>query len=468
MLTFFGHLHPLLVHLPIGILLVALLLQWLSRKEKYKALRPAVAVALLAGALSALLSCITGYILSTVDEYNDTLVAYHLSSAIVLTVVSFVLWVKEKNPKFEVPKNLLSISLLVLIMITGHLGGSLTHGSDYLTQPLTNLFSNDSVSLTIKPVINVQEAMVYSDVVKPILATKCYSCHGETKQKGGLRMDDSLLLMKGGKDGIVITKGNAEESEMIKRVALSLDNEDHMPPKEKPQLTKDQVALLHWWIDNGAAMDKQVKAIPQPPDTKQKLLALQTVEKPKENSSDIPLIPVAEGDEKTMNNLRAKRVLIMPVAQGSNYLTASFITDSVVMKDELLNLQQLHKQLVWLKLANTSLNDSLMSYISKLDNLTRLDISNTLITDNGLQQLSSLSHLQYLNLMNTRVTSQGVLQLKSNKALASLFLYKTGAGSVSYAQLKAAFPKTMIDTGGYFVPTLPTDTMEVKMMKTYP
>ncbi len=101
---------------------------------------------------------------------------------------------------------LLSASL-VLVMITGHLGGSLTHGSDYLTKPLKNIFSDDSDATTsaIKPIANVQEAVAYSDVVKPILETKCYSCHGANKQKGGLRMDDSLKLMKGGKDGKVIT-----------------------------------------------------------------------------------------------------------------------------------------------------------------------------------------------------------------------------------------------------------------------
>lgn len=78
--------------------------------------------------------------LSTVDDYDDTLVSYHMSAAIVLTVVSFVLYVKEINPKFEVPKNPLAIGLFVLIVITGHLGGSLTHGSDYLTKPIAGIF----------------------------------------------------------------------------------------------------------------------------------------------------------------------------------------------------------------------------------------------------------------------------------------------------------------------------------------
>lgn len=152
MVAFFGHFHVALVHLPIGILLFALLLQWLARKEKFKLLKPAVAVALLAGAVSAVLSCISGYLLSTTHRYDATLISWHLSSAIVLTVVAFTLYVKEKNPGFDVPKNLLIASLFLLIIITGHLGGSLTHGAGYLTKPWV-YFSKDSAmhSLPLNP-----------------------------------------------------------------------------------------------------------------------------------------------------------------------------------------------------------------------------------------------------------------------------------------------------------------------------
>jgi len=244
---FLGHFHPLLVHLPIGILLVALLLQLLARKEKYKAIQVAIPIVLLFGAISALVSCITGYLLSISDDYDKTLVSWHMWMGIATALVSLMLYAKEKNSQFVISKSLLTIGLFILIMITGHLGGSLTHGSDYLTKPLKNIFSDDTLSsAVIKPIANVQEAMAYGEVVKPILETKCYGCHNSNKQKGGLRMDDSLKLMKGGKDGIVIKPGNADASEMIKRLLLPVDNDDHMPPKEKPQPSESQIALLHW------------------------------------------------------------------------------------------------------------------------------------------------------------------------------------------------------------------------------
>src|SRR6478735_6806603 len=234
MIEFLGHFHPLLVHLPVGILLMGLLLQWLSRKKKYEVFRQAVPVTLLAGAITGLLSCITGYLLSISDDYDESLVSWHMWMGIATTLVAFILYAREKNDQFKINKTLLSVALLILVALTGHLGGSLTHGSDYLTKPLGNIFNGDTaLSATIKPIANVQEAQAYTDVIKPIFETKCYSCHGANKQKGKLRMDDSVKLMKGGKDGIVIEPGKADASEIIKRLTLPPDDDDHMPPKEK-------------------------------------------------------------------------------------------------------------------------------------------------------------------------------------------------------------------------------------------
>lgn len=203
--AFIGHLHPAIIHLPIGVLLTALLLQWLGSLPKYQLLRPAVPFVLLAGAFTALISCITGYILSLGDEYDKNLASWHMWMGICTTFVAFLLYAKAKNPQFGVNKTMLSIALLALIFITGHLGGSLTHGSDYFTKPLADVFATDNTATTIiKPIANVQDASIYADIAAPILQTKCYSCHGPNKQKGGLRLDDSIRIAKGGKDGLVI------------------------------------------------------------------------------------------------------------------------------------------------------------------------------------------------------------------------------------------------------------------------
>jgi uncharacterized membrane protein/mono/diheme cytochrome c family protein len=463
LIEFIGHFHPLLVHLPIGILFIALVLHWMSRKNKYAALRAAVPVILLAGTVAAFASCITGYLLSISDDYDKSLVSWHMWMGIGVTLVSLMLYAKEKNPLFAIDKRVLSLGLFFLLMITGHLGGSLTHGSDYLTGPLVKLFNKDSVTIdAIKPIANVQEAVAYTEVITPILQSKCYSCHNANKQKGGLRMDELSLLMKGGKDGKIITPGNADESELIKRLLLPTDNEHHMPPKEKPQLTESQVAVLHWWISNNADAQKKVKDLTQTDKIKPVLIALQTSAATQKERTDIPTAAVGKAGEQIIDQLKERNIVVLPVAQNTNYLMANFVTDSVIEKEDLQLLLQLKPQLIWLKLHNTNITDQAMASVAQLTNLTRLDVSNTFITDKGLPQLTALTNLQYLNLVGTSVSGASITQLKGLGKLQTMYLFKTGLNQKDMAAVKAAFPKTMIDTGGYTVPLLTTDTTLVK------
>ncbi|WP_018614998.1 c-type cytochrome domain-containing protein [Segetibacter koreensis] len=465
MIELIGHFHPLLVHLPLGILMVALLLQWLAGKEKYASVKEAVPVVLLWGSITALLSCITGYFLSISDDYDKSLVNWHMWMAIAVVLTSAILYAKEKNPAFEVPKRLLSLGLLGLLLVTGHLGGSLTHGSDYLTKPFLRILGDDTTANTaIKPLPNVQEALAYNDVVKPILQTKCYSCHNSNKQKGRLRMDDIKLLMKGGKNGKIIDLNNADSSEMIKRMLLPVDDEHHMPPKEKPQPTENQVALLHWWISNQADFTKKVKELNQTVKIKPILLALESPVIIKKESTDIPVAAVEKADNKVIEQLTQKGFLVLPVTQNSNYLMASFEEDTVVSKEDMQLLQKLKKQLIWLKI-NTTIQKEALLQLPQLTNIIKLNLSKTNITDKEAAALQSLDSLHYLNMVGTKVTAEGIMPLKKLKSLHSLFLYETNISRDDFKKLKLSFVKTQIDSGNYFVPTLVTDTTIVKEKK---
>lgn len=467
-LEFFGHFHPVIVHLPIGILLIALFLQWLSSRESYSSYAAVVPVVLLIGVIAAFVSCITGWLLSLTDDYDHDLVGWHMWMGISTAFTSLLLYAKVLNPRFGINRKLLTLILLTLILVTGHLGGSLTHGSDYLTKPLADVFGKDTVaSLVIKPVPNVQEAYAYSDVVRPILQTKCYSCHGENKQKGKLRMDDSLLLMKGGKDGKVILPGNAAQSEIIKRLLLPVDNEDHMPPKEKSQPSENQIALLEWWISQGAAFNRKVKEVAQPEKIVPVLFALQKTNVVEKEGMDIPVSSVGVANATVIAKLKNRGVIVLPVARNSNYIQANFVTDSVISSEDLQLLSGLQKQLIWLKLGYTNISDANMTSIGQLANLTRLSLEHTPISDAGLRSLQSLQNLQYLNLVGTAVTLQGVQQLKDLKSLRSLYLYQTKIDRRDWSSIQNTFPKTKIDSGGYIVQTLATDTVTVKVRKMY-
>ncbi|HEY8735390.1 MAG TPA: c-type cytochrome domain-containing protein, partial [Puia sp.] len=407
-------------------------------------------------------------VLSNTDDYDKTLAGWHQWMGIGVALLSWLLYWKVRNPGSAVNKNILAIILLLLIFVTGHLGGSLTHGSDYLTKPLADVFGKDSIAgAIIKPVPNIQEAYVYNDVVRPILQTKCYSCHGPNKQKGKLRMDDSIMLMKGGKDGTVIEPGNADSSKMIKRLLLPVDNEDHMPPKEKSQPSESQIVLLKWWISQGASFVKKVKEEGQPDKINHLLLALQKAEVTEKEAMDIPKVKVEKADGLAIEKLNQRGVVILPVAQNSNYLKANFVTDTILNNEDLQLLQSLKKQLIWLKLGFTNINDSNMTVIAHLGNLTWLSLQHTNISDKGLRSVQSLQGLQYLNLVGTKVTLQGILQLKGLKSLRSLYLYQTNIDKADWTRLQNTFSKTRIDSGGYLVTLLPTDTIRIKAKKEY-
>src|ERR1044071_3037696 len=153
-----GHLHPALVHLPIGILLLAAVLQLLSLKPKYASLNTAASIALFWGMITAILSCISGYLLSQSGDYEEELVDTHKWSAFSTAFVSIIAYLFNR---WENEFAKWAVFLMVIgIIITGHLGGSLTHGTDYLTKG----FSNDSSATKkeMKPIADVQEANVYA------------------------------------------------------------------------------------------------------------------------------------------------------------------------------------------------------------------------------------------------------------------------------------------------------------------
>ena len=412
------------------------------------------------GMLGAVVACISGYMLSLSGDYDEELVGRHQWMGILTAVLSLLLYLLYQFSINEKIARGVSFSIIVLITITGHLGGSLTHGSGYLAE---GLHSGDKSGAALKPIPNIQEAAIYADVVQPLFQSRCYGCHGPNKQKGKLRLDKQEFISKGGKDGKVIDPGKADESEMIKRLQLPAEDEDHMPPKEKPQLTQGEISLLHWWINTGADFNKKVKELPQTNQIKPILLALQTGATGEDRkATDVPEASVGTADAVAVDRLKKAGVMVMPVSQNNNYLSVSFVTAGAGADSLIRLLEPLKKQLVWLKLDNAALDDAAMDEIAKLTTLTRLQLSNTNITDAGVIKLQALQELQSLNLVGTKVTARGVTKLNGLKKLKNLYLYQTGVGSNDWSLLQKTFPATQIDSGKYTVPTLPTDTTEVK------
>jgi mono/diheme cytochrome c family protein/uncharacterized membrane protein len=457
---FIGRFHPVFVHLPIGILLLACLFQWLMIKDRFAVLQPAIPVTLFWGMISAIASCISGYLLSTTGDYDAQLVSRHQWLGISVAVVSLVLFLMHKRSVSGRTARIVSFVLFLLITVTGHLGGSLTHGSTYLTEGL-NAGAADKKGAAIPAIPNIQEAVVYNDMVKPLLEARCYSCHGPNKKKGKLRLDTEEFILKGGESGKTIIAGDAEASDLIERLLLPQDNDDHMPPKEKPQLSQQEIALLHWWVSSGAHFSKKVKDLQQTEKIKPVLLALQKGDAPESKLSDVPETEVSKADEAVIKKLQAAGVIGIPVAQNSNYLSVNFVTAVSTVDSVMKLLGSLKKQLLWLKLNNPTVNDHAIEFIKECKAITRLQLSNTAITDKAMATIKLLPQLQSLNLVGTKVTAEAVLQLQSLKMLKHIYLYKTSVSRNNWAALQKAFPSTIIDSGNYVVPVLATDTIRI-------
>jgi uncharacterized membrane protein len=463
-----GTLHPLIVHLPIGILLLNALLVFLSKREKYTYLSAAIPLILLLGAISSLAACATGWFLSQNGGYTEGVLDYHKWMGFAVAAASLGLYFSKKHD------NLWAWLVLSLgISITGHFGGTLTHGENYLfggeNAKNTDLSSgtHEGVAAAQKLPANIQEAVVYNDVILPILKAKCFSCHNATKQKGKLNMADKTAFLKGGEHGAIVIAGQSANSEMIKRLLLDINDEHHMSPKGKPQPSEQDITLLRWWIDKGVNFDKKVKEIEQTDVVKAIFTRLEqgTEKKIKSDISFIPTEAVAKADDKQIELVRKKGILLIPIAPNSNYLQANFVSIPKAGNNEVKDLHPLKEQLIWLKLGGTQINDLALTDIAKLTHLTRLNLENTRITNQGIAHLSALTQLQYLNVVGTDISTEGLIPLSNLSKLQQVFLFKTKIVPQSLNDLFLKMPHTVFDTGGYTVPSWTSDTAIYKKAK---
>ena len=464
---FSGRFHPLLVHLPIGILLLAFLFECLSANTKYKTLKYAVQPALFWGSVSAIASAITGFFLRKEGGYEEHIANLHQNLGIATATASLVLYVLRPKVKFwfnspvkkKQARILMFIPLIVMLTLTGHWGGSLTHGEDYLFAAVSpDTPERPDPSVKIQAITNVPEAILYRDVIQPILEARCYDCHSSRKQKGELRLDKEELIVRGGKHGAVISDGPADSSTLFKRLMLPLEDKHHMPPNEKPQLSSSEIALIQYWVNEKASFDQPVAAF----NTHEKIIAIIKTLQQAPSQSWMPLQSIGAAKENSLEKLAALGINAMPLAAGNNYLMVSFTGSQQVSDEQVHALQEIKDQLVWLNLNHTSVSDRQMEGIAKLGNLRVLYLNNTGITDTGLSRLSVLSELRLLSLVGTRVTDQSVQVIQKLKNLTNLFLFQAGLTKAGIQTIVDSDDEIKVDTGKYFLEKLPTDTIVFK------
>jgi len=457
-MNYLGHFHPVVVHLPIGILFVAFILELVAWKQKQAALlKHAIEICLIVGFVSAVISCLFGWFLSREGGYDDSTLQWHQWMGIAVAALSGISWlVKKKNATR--PYRFLLITIFILLLFTGHLGGNMTHGADYLTAGLPQPFAGwlgieakkDTMQVK-KNITDINEAVVYSDLVQPILSEKCYSCHSSKKVKGSLRMDQEKLLFKGGKHGEIIKPGNAAESELVKRLLLPMEDDKRMPPKDQPQLSKEEIELVSWWIKTGADTKKKVKEL-SPDASILPVLASFSGGAAGDTTSHIALSKVFEEnpalpDKAVVDKLSSLGILVSPVAQDKNLLEVSCINYTAFDNSKIALLAELADNIIWLRLDNTAITDEAMGEIGKLKNLVRLNLAGTNVTSAGMAALKSLKNLEYINIVDTKVDDKGLLTLSTIPSLKSIYCWDSRISAAGAENFKKKMPSVRIESG---------------------
>lgn len=469
---FFGHFHPVVVHLPIGILVIAFILELIRLKTKNEHLNQTIAIVLFYGFISAMISCLFGWLLSSGGDYDEDMLFWHQWMGISVAIISGLLWLGKKkllsfsiNPFSKVYTGLLLI-MIVMITLTGHLGGNMTHGNGYLTasmpQPFRNWLGiqNKENKNARKPITDINEGLIYADFIAPAMESKCWTCHNATKKKGKLRMDTEELLMKGGKHGVVIKANDAEGSELIKRLTLPEGDDKRMPPEGKIGLTEQEVNLIKWWIAGGASFTAKVKQLPQNDLVKayfNKMSAAMASKNAKDNGGDTsggtPMSPVflqkiSSASKADIDALKNQHVIISPVSQNQSFLELSMINNTGFDDANMKLLNKLATQIVWLKLSGTKITDAGIKEISACKNLVRLNIEGTAVTNNSIATLKQLPNLEYLNIVGTKIDDNGLEELASTKPLKNIYCWQTGVTQKGVEELHKINPGIRVNVGG--------------------
>ncbi len=445
----FGRLHPVLVHLPIGFLLALAVLEWVAHSRRSSLPRATVSVVVWIAALSAVFTAVTGYALSFEEGYATSAVTLHMRFGIAVALASVVLAIVHlrasegtRGAGLTAYRVLLGLTVL-LVLPTGHLGGTITHGEDFLTAPFHEVVKHDGARVLAaetppkpgaEPAAPAAETISFARDVAPIFAARCTACHGDTKRKGGLSLKDSASILAGGRNGPVIAPGKTAESEMLRRMRLPADDDDHMPPAEKPQPTAEEIARVEKWIAAGAVFDAS--------DTQPRNAAADVV-KP----ASAPR--VASNDPAAVETLRARLVHAEPLARDSSLLIVSF---SAVAKDtgdaeaaELL--EPLLAQTADLSLARTRITDASMQLFARMPNLSRLDVRDTAVTDGGVKALAGHAQLAELVLARTKLSDAAIDALLALPALKKVFVWNSGLSVQALARLRLQRPDLAIEAG---------------------
>ncbi|MFT5905935.1 MAG: mono/diheme cytochrome c family protein [Cryomorphaceae bacterium] len=448
-----GNIHPILLHLPIGGLCIVILLQisrkcgWVEADDKL------IYFLLLFTSLVACASFFTGFALSLQGGYNSELLSDHLWSAAFyvcfLTLCAFLKDLKSNNNSSPLFFNISIIGALVSMTFTGHYGGLMSHGD-----PLAPFFAKAEGEHSFDSDKPTEELLVFNEVVHPILKGKCYSCHGNDKAKGKLSLNTYDEIIKGGKAaGETLIPGDHKKSLLISSLMLPLDDEKHMPPKKKTQLTSGEIEILKWWVATGAKRDVTVAEV-QPPSEiitaitelvpeeirqQREMDRLQKIARQKEKAKQQRLVLRQEIEKTVPVKLRPMLRFISPHDASIHFSSVSL--QEQFGDSEFATLTGLAKYFTSVDLSHSSISTPTLEALSSCLSLHSLRLADTKISVEDVALLKSLPALETLSLHSTEIDATALKHLSEISSLRHLYLWSTNVTSADIETFKKNHPQ---------------------------
>lgn len=432
LLAVLGRFHPLILHLPIGVLvgMGALELWRLIQRDPAAKLAPPILGWF--AAASGVAGIATGLLLAREPAYGGDSLLLHRNLGIgfgAMTVVAACLLQAASFSRTGAWRRAYGFSLvlaLVLMMPAGHLGAGMTHGENFLFEPLDGAKPAVAVTPTggTTPQAPEKPGQVGAigeppKAVMSILIARCVSCHSASKSKGGLALHDWDSIQRGGDLGPVINHESPERSEILVRMLLPLDDEDHMPPKTKGQPGQDEIDQIRAWLTGKPAAPQAAPPTPAPQNAPA--------------SAPPPIEP------KAVDALRARLAHVQPVSQTDPLLWIDFSAVSGANDATVRELlQPLAGAIADLSLARTSITDATAEFLGSMPRLRRLDISSTAIGDAGLKAISRSTSIRELNAVGSGLTDGAIEALGAMKSLERVHLWNTAVTADGIGKLRAA------------------------------
>jgi len=448
---FFGRFHSLIVHLPIGIFLLGYLFEVLLQLGFHKLIpsRKIIIVTYSVGLLAGIVAALTGWLLSFSDDYGLEALQDHKQLGIAtLVVMALVIFYQIKAPassnKFKLGASTLAI---LLTGATGHYGGNLTHGPTYLVEYGPAIFKNDKkAGYSAVREMNTDSLNIYTDIINPLLQDKCLACHNKDENKGGLILEEYSDLFREADHGISIMAGNPDMSELFIRASLPQENEKAMPPRGAGFGYTD-LQVLRYWIEGGAdsiATFNSNEMTGELIRLVKRDYGLDYSPKPYYEK-----IRVDSLDEGLLGQLRNAGFRVHYLGETNLLLDVEYRGDAI-SKDDIRLLNQVSKNITFLKLSDCKLSDEVLGAIADIPHLTKVDLSKNKLSGKVLPFLIKQQHLESANLNETELDAESLRTLLSQSGLSRVYVRNTNVDVAAIPPLQQTYADKEIIAGFTF------------------